>query len=108
MLFLKNKIVFCVLGVAHGDPIFAKFGQIFFRTTGFQLKFLILIKLPNILHWKPAKKIKLGVVLGQNLSQIISNVVKKVYKETGNFIRFFSYLTCGLPFKARSSGCKTT
>ena len=51
------------------------------RTTGFQLKFLILIESPNIVHWKPAKKIKLGVVLGQNLGQIMSNVVKKVKKQ---------------------------
>ena len=51
------------------------------RTTGFQLKFLILIESPNIVHWKPAKKIKLGVVLGQNLDQIMSNVVKKVKKQ---------------------------
>ena len=51
------------------------------RTTGFQLKFLILIEFPNIVHWKPAKKIKLGVVLGQNLDQIMSNVVKKVKKQ---------------------------
>ena len=29
-------------------------------------------------------------------------------KETGNIIRFFSYFTWGLPFKARSSGCETT
>ena len=28
-------------------------------------------------------------------------------KETGNIIRFFSYFTLGLPFKARGSGCKT-
>ena len=34
-----------------------------------------------MLHWKPAKKIKLGVVLGQNLGQIMSNVVKKVKKQ---------------------------
>ena len=27
-----------------------------FRTTGFQLNFLILIEFPNILHWKAAKK----------------------------------------------------
>ena len=32
------------------------------------------------------------MVLGQNLGQIISNVVKKS-KETGNIIRFFSYFT---------------
>ena len=48
---------------------------------GFQLNLLILIEFPNILHWKPAKKIKLGVVLGQDLGQITSNVVKKVKKQ---------------------------
>ena len=32
------------------------------------------------------------MVLGQNLGQIISNVVIKS-KETGNIIRFFSYFT---------------
>ena len=48
---------------------------------GFQLNLLILIEFPNILHWKSAKKIKLGVVLGQNFGQIISNVVKKVKKQ---------------------------
>ena len=32
------------------------------------------------------------MVLGQNLGQIMSNVVKKS-KETGNTIRFFSYFT---------------
>ena len=61
--------------------IFRGFSKIFFRTTGFQLKFLILIELANILHWKLAKKIKLGVVLGQNLGQIMSNVVEKVKKQ---------------------------
>ena len=32
------------------------------------------------------------MVLGQNLGQIMSNVVKKS-KETGNIIRFLSYFT---------------
>ena len=40
--------------------------------------------------WKPAKN-KVGVVLGQNLGQIRSNVVKKS-KETGNINRFFHIL----------------
>ena len=62
------------------------------RTTGFQLKFLILIEFPNIVHLEPAKKIKLGVVLGQNLSQIMSNVVKKVKKQVIS-LGFFSYFT---------------
>ena len=60
--------------------IFGGFSKKNFRTTGFELTFLILIEFPNILHWKPAKRIKLGVVLGQNLGQIMSNVVKKVKK----------------------------
>ena len=85
---MKKKFV---LGVAHGDPIFAQVGpknsnfqrfqQKFFRTAGFQLKCLILIEFPNILHWKPAKKPKLGVVLGQNLGHIMSNVLKIVKKQ---------------------------
>ena len=62
------------------------------RTTGFQLKFLILIEFPNIVHWKPVKKIKLGVVLGQNLGQIMSNFVKKVKKQVIS-LGFFSYFT---------------
>ena len=77
------------------------------RTTGFQLTFLMLIESPNILHWKPTKKIKFGVVLGQSLGQIMSNVMKKS-KETGNIIRFFSCFTWGLPFIAKNSGCKIT
>ena len=56
------------------------------------LNFLLLIEFPNILHWKPAKKIKLGVVLGQNLGQIMSNVVKKVKKQVIS-LGFFSYFT---------------
>ena len=72
-----------------------------FRTTGFQLNFLILIEFPNILHWKAAKKINLGVVLGQNLGKIMSNVVKKS-KETGNTIVFFSYFTWDYLLKQES------
>ena len=59
-----------------------------------QLKFLILIEFPNILHWKRAKKIKLGVVLGQNLGKFGPNYVQCCgkSKETGNIIRFFYIL----------------
>ena len=60
--------------------IYGGFSKKIFRTTGFELTFLILIEFPNILHWKPAKKIKLSVVFGQNVGQIMSNVVKKVKK----------------------------
>ena len=52
-----------------------------FRTTGFQLKLLRSIESLNIFHWKPAEKIKVGVVLWQNLDQIRPNVVKKVKKQ---------------------------
>ena len=38
----------------------------------------MLFESPNIFHWKPARKI--GVVLGQNLGQIMPNVKKKVKK----------------------------
>ena len=113
LLFLKKKIV---LSVAHGDLFFAEVGpknrnfftfqQKIFRTTGFQLKFLKLIEFPNISNWKQAKKIKVGVGLGQYLNQIKSNVVKKS-KETDIIIRFFSYFTWGIPSKAKSSGYKT-
>ena len=47
------------------------------------------------------------MVLGQNLGQIMSSVVKKVKKQAIS-LGFFSYFTWGLPFKARSSGCRTT
>ena len=61
-----------------------------------------------MLHRKPAKKkIKLGVVLGQNLSQIMSNVVKKVKKQAIS-LGFFLMLLGDIPFKARSTSCKTT
>ena len=72
--------------------IFGRFSKKDFRTTGFKLKLLISIKSLNIFQWKPAKKIKLGVVLGQNLGQIKSNVVKK-NKETGIINDFFSCFT---------------
>ena len=65
------------------------------------LNFLLLIEFPNILHWKPAKKIKLGVVLGQNLGQIMSNVVKKVKKQVIS-LGFFSYFTWDYLLKQES------
>ena len=86
LVLLSLKMILFFMGVAHGDPIFAQVGpkivifrgfSSFFRTTGFQSKLLTLIKSPIIFHWKPAKKIEVGVVLGQNLGQIRSNVVKK-------------------------------
>ena len=48
------------------------------------LKLFILIESSNMFHWKPAKKkIKVVVVLGENLGQSRSNIVKKVKKKTG-------------------------
>ena len=47
------------------------------------------------------------VVLVQNLGQIMSNIVKKVKKQAIS-LDVFSYFTWGIPFKAKSSGCKTT
>ena len=88
--------------------IFRGFSKSFSELPGFQLNCLILIEFPNILHCKTAKKVKLGVVLGQNLGQIMSNVAKKVYKETGSIIRFFFIFYLTITFKAKSSGCKTT
>ena len=44
--------------------IFRGFSKKIFRTTGFRLKFLILIEFPNILHWKSAKKNQIGCGLG--------------------------------------------
>ena len=35
-----------------------------FRTTGLQLKLLILIESPNIFYWKPAKKNQNGCGFG--------------------------------------------
>ena len=64
-----------------------------FRTTGFQLTFLILIEFPNIFHWKPAKKInQIGCGLGAKFGPNYVQCCEKS-KETGNIIRFFSYFT---------------
>ena len=98
--FSQKKVSF-ILGVIHGAPIFAKVGpkngnfwefqQIFFRTTRFQLKLLQLIESLNIFHWKAAKKVKVGVILGENLGQIKPNDVKKVQKKALS-IDFFPIL----------------
>ena len=63
-----------------------------FSELGFQLKFLKLIEFPNLFHWKPAKNIKVGVVLGQNLGQIKLNVAKKVKKQAISLAFFMFYL----------------
>ena len=63
---------------------------------------MILIESPDIFHWEPAKKIKVGVVLGQYLGQIRSNVVKKVKKQALSIV-FFSYFKWGIPFTWRKA-----
>ena len=77
----------------------------FFRTAGLQLKLLILIESPKIFYWKSGKKV--GMVLGQNLGQISSNIVKKV-KKLALSIGFFPYFAWGIPFKAQGSGFTNT
>ena len=54
--------------------------------------FIIIVEFPNILYWKPEKKFKLGVVLGQNLGQIMSNNMKKVKKRQAIALGFFRIL----------------
>ena len=63
--------------MAHGDPKlgqkmvnFRGFSKKNFRTTGFELKFLIFLIFPNIFLWKLVEKIKVGMVLGQNMGQL--------------------------------------
>ena len=76
MSFLQK--VFC-FGHGPWGPIFA---QVWAKNGfKFQSKLLILIESPKIFHCKPAKKFKVGVVLGQNLGQIRYNVVKKIKKQ---------------------------
>ena len=84
--------------------MFRGFSKNFFGTTRFQLKLLISIEFFNIFHWKPAKKRKVAVALGQNLGQIRPNVVKKVKKQALS-ISFFSNFTCKIYFEAKGSGC---
>ena len=83
--------------------IFRGYGTFFFRITGLQLQLSILIKSSNLLHWKAAKKNKVDVVLGQNLGQIMSNIVKKVEKQALStvFFFFFSYFTLGYLLKKK-------
>ena len=50
------------------------------------------------------QKKKVGVVLGLNLDQIRSNVVKKVRKVALS-IGLFSYFAWGIPFKTKNREC---
>ena len=90
--FCKKEIVFLFWAQCMGSPFLHKrFQQFFLRTTGFQLKLLILLQYPKIFNWKLAKKIKVGMILGQNLHRIRPNVTKKVKKQALT-IRFFYIL----------------
>ena len=89
-----------------GTPFFHKLGQkivIFkgfskkiLRTTGFQLKFLILIEFHDIVHRKPAKKNQIGCGLGAKFRPNYVQCCEKS-KETGNVIRFF-HILLGITF----------
>ena len=97
--FCKKNYLF-ILGVAHGKPIFAQVGpkngnfqgfqQFFFRTTGFQLKLLILIEFPNIIHRQSTKKKKVGVVFGAKFGPDQAQCCDKSI-ETSIINRFLSY-----------------
>ena len=73
---------------------------IFLITTGFHLKLLILIESLNIFHWKPAKKIKVGVVLGKIWAKLSPMLNKYILKKWALSIVFFAYFASGIPFKA--------
>ena len=51
-------------------------------------------------HWKPAKKIKVGVVLGLNLGKIGPSAVKKVKKQALS-VSFFHILLGEYPLKQK-------
>ena len=74
-----------------------------------QLKFLILIEFPSILHWKPVKKSN-GCGLGAKFAPNYVQHCEKS-KETGNIVKFFFlHILLGeyMPFKAKTRGHKTT
>ena len=52
----------------------------------------MLIESSNKFHWKPQKKIKVGLVVGQNLGQVRSNVVKNVKKRALSIVFFIFYM----------------
>ena len=90
------------MGVAHGALFLQKLGQQMVNFRGFSrnfselldsihLRLLMSIESLNVFHWKRAKKIKVVVVLGQNLGQIRRNVDKKVKKQALS-ISFFHIL----------------
>ena len=89
--------------------IFRGFSKFFFRTTGFQLKLLMLIESSNIFHWKTGKKNQIGCGLWGNLGQVRSNVVKKVKKRALSIVFFFFHILHGeYPLKQKLVVAKTS
>ena len=107
----KNCFLLCAWPL--GTPFLHNLGQKMVIFRGFSKVFLELLNSNQIYQYQlnpltyftrnQAKKIKVGVALGQNLGQIRPNVVKKVKKWLLS-IAFFSYFTLGIPFKAKNSG----
>ena len=54
--------------------------QFFSRTKTLQLNLLILLKFPDIFHWKSAKKFKLVDAKVENVNQIVSHILKNSSK----------------------------
>ena len=98
-----------------GTPFLPKLGRkivISEVLANFFQKHWIPIKVFNI-NWIPkhtsletSKKNQIGCGLGAKFGPNYVQCCAKS-KETGNIIRVFSYFTWGLPFKAKSNGCKT-
>ena len=105
MFVVCTDTFFAQVGPQHGNflEVFAKK----FQNYWIKFKVINIFESPNIFHWKPAKRNKMGVVWGQNFGQARSKIVKKS-KEIGIINRFFSYFAQGIHFKARSSGCTNT
>ena len=60
--------------------IFRGFGKIF-QNYWIPIKFLILIKFPNILHWKPAKKKAIWVWSWDKIWAKLCSMLKKLKKQ---------------------------
>ena len=67
---------------------------------------LLFPKVPEVYYLKLKKKNQIRCGLGANSGPNYVQCCEE--SKTGNIIKFFSYFTRGLSFKARSSGCKTT
>ena len=73
---VHNDLLF--VQIVPQKTLFKRFYQPFSRTAGLQHKLLILIiESSKIFHWKLVKKVKWEGSLGQNLDQIMSNIINK-------------------------------